>query len=291
MGQPSKYSSMLAGVCVDQRFNDAYANLVKQAGISWIRTDLTFSTSFQRTYSTANTHGLNIIGILDYQTLDRNSSFTLGDWEHAVARAKATYPSIRVWEIWNEPTVIAYRLGYMDGTPEHYLDLLKSAYSILKAGTPDSVVLGLGGAIIAPRRPQDLDFARSVFNNGGGAVMDAISIHAYPSLLNIGKTWDYYEQLWTQELQQYKQFGKPFWVTETGSWSNQMTEEDQATFLKNGYLFFQRQGASALIWFQLIDYMMNGTLVACGLFQRDMTQKPAYTTYAMLIAMTPRRRR
>jgi len=111
--------------------------------------------------------------------------------------------------------------------------------------------------------------------------MDAISIHAYPYELNVGRDWSYYQGIWSNELQQYKQFGKPFWITETGLQSTQLSEADQANYLKTAYTFFQAQGASGFIWYQLRDY--PGASDTLGLLRADESPKPSYTTYKAVI--------
>ena len=117
-----------------------------------------------------------------------------------------------------------------------------------------------------------------------GAFMDAISIHAYPYNLNQGRTWDYYKQLWTQELSQYKRFGKPIWLTETGLRSTQNSEADQATYLTNSYQFFKDQGVTAFIWYMLKDYVSsNGDTVSFGLATVDSTTKLSYGVYKSLV--------
>lgn len=277
----AKPSSAIVGVAVGS-LDEARANLAKQAGVSWIRNDVDFSAKFLNTYLMAKKHGISIIGILDYSLLNNKVEFTLDDWRDLVAKAQRTYPLIHVWEIWNEPTLRIYQLGYMDGTPEHYFKLLKVAYTVLKANDASCTVLGLGGALLGFYK--DLPFAREVFRLGGGDYMDAISIHAYPGNLNLGKTWDYYKQLWKHELQQYKEFGKPFWVTETGLQSSQLTESNQVDFLKNAYAFFLEEGASGFVWFQLLDYYeSNGRLVTFGLARVDLTTKPSYDVYRSLV--------
>lgn len=274
--------SMPVGVAVGGGFDGSRAELVNRARIAWIRTDVQFNADFQNTYSVANEYGIKIIGIIDYDTLNGNNSFTLQDWKIVVAKAQLTYPLIHVWEIWNEPTLPKYQLGYMDGTPQHYVDLLASAYQTLKAGDAQATVIGLGGMLLGTN--QDLDFAKAVFADGGGAVMDAYSVHAYPRDLNIGQSWEYYVQLWTQLLQQYKAFGKPLWVTETGLRSTQLTEADQSQFLTEGYSFFAQQGASAFVWFQLRDYYgSDDTLASWGLVRTDLTAKPSYDAFATLV--------
>jgi hypothetical protein len=275
-------TTFVAGVVVGNPLDEAAAKLAADIGIAWIRTDISFQPAFRGTYSAADKYGISIIGILDYATLDYNSSATLGDWKSAVSKAQTTFSAIHVWEVWNEPTMPQYRLGYMDGTPQHYFDLIKEAYTTLKARDPRCTVLGLGGAQIGYGK--ELEFAKAVFSLGGGAYMDAISIHAYPSNLNQGVTWEYYTQAWTQELQEYGALGKAIWVTETGLTSDQLTEADQADYLKNSYSFFKERGVGAFIYFQLKDFNgSNGSTQMWGLLHIDMTPKPSYVQYGSLL--------
>jgi len=258
------------------------AALLRNAKILWVSSDVAFNSRFENVYSLCNKYGFKIIGNLNYETLSYNNAFTLDDWARVVNQAKNTYPLIAVWEIWNEPTLTKYHLGYMDGSPQHYVDLLKIAYEILKAANPNYVVLGLGGSQL--NCVLDLPFSESVFSLGGGAYMDAISIHAYPDDLNKGQTWDYYKTVWTKLLDQYNKFGKDLWLTETGLESNQLTEEDQANYLKNSYSFFEEQGIAAFVFFQLIDYWETDTQVAFwGLLRTDQTVKPSYVAYEDLL--------
>jgi hypothetical protein len=277
--KPVPSSPMIAGVCA-AGLSDSDAKLLKKAGISWIRADVRFSATYANMYRVAERNGLSLIGVLSFKTLEYNSSFTLEDWEDVVDNAQATYPLIRTWEIWNEPSVVQYHLGYMDGTPRHYVDLLKSAYLILKSKDANATVLGLGGAQLGTG---DLRFAQDVFSLGGATAMDAISIHAYPYELNKGQTWDYYKQLWTNELKQYSQLGKPLWLTETGLQSTQVTQNDQASYLKASYIFFKDQGMSGFVWYQLVDYVSpTGLSQTWGVLTADSTPKLSYTAYKVV---------
>jgi hypothetical protein len=278
---PETKSAMYAGVC--DLLTPARASFVKAAGITWIRSDVRFNTDFETTYSSAVQYGIAVIGILDYKTLEYDSSFTLQDWIGVASKAQTMFPAIHVWEIWNEPTVPHFQLGYQDGTPQNYFALLKSGYQALKSRDPNAIVLGLGGAQFGSSG--DYRFAQSVFSLGGGDFMDAISVHAYPYQLNTGQTWDYYKQLWSNELSRYKQFGKPIWVTETGLKSTQNSESDQSTYLQESFQFFNAQGVVAYMWFQLKDYVSSsGDLVTWGVLRSDSTAKLAYTTYQALLS-------
>jgi len=261
------------GVAVSNPFGESEAKSTKDAGVAWIRTDIGIAQRVTQTYSVARAAGLSIVGIVSYWTVDNPDSFTLQNWENAIQTVQSAYPGIRVWEVWNEPTCSKYQHGYMDGTPQRYFDLLRSAYTILKARDPTATVLGIGGAQLGKDR--DRDFTSSVFSLGGGAYMDALAIHAYPYELNAGKTWDYYKQLWLGELSYYAQFGKPLWVTETGLRSDQTSESEQASYLEMSYSFFKRPEIVAYFWYVLTD-SSDGPW---GLLRLDLSAKPSYFSY------------
>jgi len=280
--QPASAQAVLTKGFAVGALGDSGGKLARDAGVRWIRSDVTFDDRFKSIYSLSQAYGLNIIGILDYQTLKmpsfKPSRYGLEGWAKIVNQAQANYPAISVWEIWNEPTLSQNRFGYMDGSPQHYFDMLKSAYQILKAGNAECTVLGLGGAQFGSSG--DYPFAQTVFSLGGDMYMDGISVHAYPYQLNSGQTWGFYRDLWTNEFSKYKNFGKPIWLTETGLKSDQMSESDQATYLDNSYRLFQGLGAVVYTWYQIKDYdSSNGTPVTYGLARVDYAPKPAYVTY------------
>jgi hypothetical protein len=230
-------------------------------------------------YNLTAKFGLTMVGLLDYETLGHNATFTLDDWATSVRKAALAYPTITYWEIWNEPTLAKYHLGYMDGTPQHYVALLRVAYQTLKAVNQRNTVIALGGDQLGIAG--DLAFAKAVFALDGGQHMDAISVHAYPYYPITDQPWEYYRQVWAKDLTELTTFNKPIWVTETGI-ESASNETDQATFLKNDFLFLQQERAVAFIWYTMIDYYENGTIVTFGLLRIDETAKPSFTTYSEL---------
>ena len=270
------------GVAVSNPLSDSEAKFANDMGAKWIRTDVGISKSVQQTYSAAQTSGLNIIGVVSYWILDNPDSFTEQDWANAIRTVQTSYPEIHVWEIWNEPTCDKYQHGYMDGTPQRYFDLLKAAYTILKAGDPTSRILGIGGAQLGNNG--DLNFTAAVFSLGGSEYMDALAIHAYPYQLNEGKDWNYYQQLWSEELEQYTKFNKPIWITETGLRSDQTNESDQSNYMDKSYSFFVARGIKAYIWYEMTDDGTTGnfSIGSWGLLQSNLTPKQAYYTYESL---------
>lgn len=278
----SVQDGMTLGVAVSNPLSESEANSAKDAGATWIRVDVGIATSVQQTYSIAQVSGLDMIGIVSYWVVDNPDSFTLQDWESAIQAVYSAYPKIRAWEIWNEPTCSKYQHGYMDGTPQRYFNILKVAYTVLKARDSTLTILGVGGAQLGVNG--DLTFTATVFSLGGGAYMDALAIHAYPYQLNAGETWGYYQELWSEQLQQYAQFGKPLWITETGLRSDQASESDQSNYLSASYSFFKALGIRELIWYEITDDGVAGdfSVGSWGLLRNDLTPKQSYDTFRSL---------
>lgn len=238
------------------------------------------------------------------------AGWTLDDWNSAVQAAVEQYPEIHIWEVWNEPGLygtplrtIPQEKGYFMGDAGNYLEMLKSAYGIIKKHSSSDTVIGLGGAGLF--RPNnyvakcETDFAQSVCGNGGLNFMDAISVHAYTAmqhLLTEGHSWssETLAQVWSNNLDAYEKLaGKPIWVTEVGLPSNDtdqvkgMSPEMQARFMNQALnLLLSKQYVKSIMWwnlmgpskmqrdFGLIDYT-NGTVKpAMNEMMRFKTEQP-----------------
>ena len=88
--------------------------------------------------------GIAVLAIIDHNTLNQQN-FTLQDWQGNVSAIVASDEAkwVGAWEIWKEPNNPSFYLGNMDGSPEHYFDMLKVAYTTIKA-TLNSTVVGAG---------------------------------------------------------------------------------------------------------------------------------------------------
>ena len=85
--------------------------------------------------------GIEVLAIIDHNTLNQQN-FTLHDWQGNVSAIVASDEAelVGAWEIWNEPNNPSFYFGYMDGTPQHYFDLLKVACTTIKATSNATVV-------------------------------------------------------------------------------------------------------------------------------------------------------
>ncbi len=304
LGQVSG-SVMINGVLAHQ-MSSAKAQLLANSNISWVSGDVTFNPSdisqWSQIYSLAQQNHLNLMGILD-QHLMNNTGFTLGDWTNAVTQAVQAFGGVKVWEIWNEPNFADNTLGYFDGSPQAYVDMLRTAYNVIKAAAPSDTVIGLGGMPLYDSgivngvqtmnyyTNQSYIWASQVVQLGGMNYCDAVAVHAYP----YGMYFSFLAgATFTNYMQQYSQLcGKPVWVTEVGQESSSSTwaatQDQQASFLNQSYNLLRSAGAKAYFWYELADNYAAGSASNSyfGLFDSSGNSKEAWGTYVAVVNGQP----
>jgi len=248
-------SPALIGVSVHS-LTDREANLVKLAGVKWIRADVAEipgSYSFSEISLNAQKNGIKMLGILDIWTMKWNWSFNLDEWERSVRASVATYNgSVDAWEIWNEPGFASNPI-----TPERYYDMLRIAYPIIKNANPRSVVLMGGGLQLYTGGDtwlaRDEAFAKRLFELGADGYADAISFHTYPWARVVDNwVWSKYDE----SLSFYRSLFKKqieIWITETGQPAEFDGEQGQAKYLGDVLSFFATRGVNNLFWYELRD--------------------------------------
>lgn len=289
-------STMRAGVLA-HNLTDAQAAVLAESGINWIRGDVTSNNDYgwNNIYELAKTYNLSLIGTLDHITMNQQA-FNLADWEHTVNASVADYGDVvHVWEIWNEPFFEDNYLSCFNGSAEAYFELLKTAYTIIKANDPSDIVLGLGGLPLysSTDGPPDsnityveysINFTKQLWSMGAQNYCDAISLHAYP----YGNyTKEHAETSFNKTLAFYQNItGKPIWITETGQYSRQenttFTELDQADYLSASYQLFKEHKVEAYIWYELSDDPLYPEYTF-GLYNTDLTTKEALNRYIQLV--------
>ncbi|HID07844.1 MAG TPA: hypothetical protein EYP10_11945, partial [Armatimonadetes bacterium] len=75
---------------------------------------------------------------------------------------------IKYWEVWNEP----HYSGFWRGTPEQYVELVRTAYRAAKRANPECVIIGGGGVALSA-----LDWIERAFKAGLLRYCDALSFH------------------------------------------------------------------------------------------------------------------
>ena len=84
--------------------------------------------------------GIKVIGTLGRELIEyAGEAFTVDDWRNLIRTAiYALGDLLDIVEIWNEPDGSEFYYGYMDGSPDHYFNLLQAAYEEIKALAPTS---------------------------------------------------------------------------------------------------------------------------------------------------------
>jgi hypothetical protein len=254
--------------------------MVNDSGAKWVRSDIWYDGPSIPSLNGYQNFGLKLLGIIDEWTIPPSirENFTLDDWKNIITEVATKFRgTLSAYEIWSEPDSTPYYFGYMDGTPQHYVDMLREAYSIIKSIDPTAIVLG--GAIADPLRKSTQNFTTQIFELGASNYMDAFSIHLYyydDWNINYGDLL-----FWAYGLST-----KPIWVTETGECSGttppwiqpaiNITEEMQAKYMKERYdeMLTASIKPRVIIWYDFYDSVNESWCF--GVVSSNYTPKLAY---------------
>jgi len=263
------------GVCFHAwvEYNSATKEILSNLGGIWVRSDWKHTSFMLSWKNDMKQMGIKVLGIINYVTLNFKD-FNLTDWEQLVRKVVAEAPDVDAWEIWNEPDVPKFQLGYMDGTPERYFEMLKIAYNIIKSETDALVVapaISSSGLLT--------DWLDRLVALGVLDYLDVVSIHLYFDTVSDNQKY----------LNKVKSVvgDKPIWVTEIGKPSAiTRTEEFQDNYLKTNFDPNTGLKADKLFWYELMDNagVSDGTEGHFGLIRSDYSFKPSYYSFKSLIS-------
>jgi hypothetical protein len=208
------------------------------------------------------------------------------DWQSIATQIAKRYPQLAGIEIWNEPNQSYAWWGGFD--PARYTQLLKLAYTAIKAVAPSMPVIGgalatdLSASVTSNSYPAQL-FLQAMYANGARGSMDGISLHPYPQSLD---PWYAYKALSViTETRNANGDSVPLWVTETGmSTTSGFTTSAQSLLLGNlvpallAYPGIAGVYVNALVepsWASVTDPERG-----YGVMYGSLTPKPAYCALA-----------
>lgn len=266
------------GVCIHiYQFNSSTTiQLMNQINATWVRIDwMPEHENMSEFVQTIKDNDLSILAILDHNTM-RNRDFTRLQWQETVQKIMSTEEAKKVdaWEIWNEPNAEQFFLGYMNGTPHNYFNLLKDAYQIIKTTSTNATILSAG---LSPSNEVSYfwkDWLKDFANLLPQEFFDFQSVHIYDdneTNLNIISE--------TKEV-----INKDIWITEIGRPSGprfeNYSEQDQASFLESNFNTL-KELKNPIFWYQLIDetYTFPPRETHFGLFDSQNNPKLAVEAF------------
>jgi len=278
---------------------DLAARMGREAGVKWSREEINWGrvevekgrydwSFYDNMVATAKRHGISIYGLLAYWSrwTEPYTPEGIDDYCRFAAAAVDRYRNdIQHWEVYNEPNIF-----FWQGPRDMYAELLRKAYTAIKAANPDAQVLGCSTAGI------DLDFIRRTMELGGP--FDVLTIHPYRQRMD--------DREFVEQLRHTAEVAKgadgtirPIWITEMG-WATHArhngaeagfsvtTQREQAQLIARAYLDAIASGAvTNMSWY---DFRNDGVDPFnfehnMGIATRDFRPKPAYRAYATVARM------
>ena len=161
---------------------------------------------------------------------------------------------IKYWEIMNEPEMQGGGIGgageelkFFVGTPQEYLEILKTSYGAVKKADSEAKVSHAG---MAGMQQNFQDFWNPIFAGGGGSYFDIANIH---TINTDEKREDMYVMKFKKYLEKFGIKGKPVWVTEVQFGELMDKPKDIEGFnrtLAKSSVFALAQGADKLFYIE-----------------------------------------
>lgn len=280
--------------------------LIQNAGIKWIRIDFSWShieTSegnynwnvLDNCVDEARARGLcilgNVFGTPSWASTDGGPNDPPSKkiyWTSFIQEVIFRFQNkIKYWSMWNEPNLEEF----WKGTVDDYMNLILIPGSeTAKTFDPSCKIVGPDLAHLHSKNAKWNIWMRQIFRKGGKEHLDVISHHIYD---NRGPS-EIFDKLEEDQaplipsvfkvLEEEGVENKPFWITETGWNTKDVSEDTQSDY----YLEFlqnleHRPSISNIFFYMIIDDAgLNEHLF--GIVSYDYTPKKSYYTYKDFIA-------
>ncbi|WP_243636934.1 cellulase family glycosylhydrolase [Rhodococcus sp. Eu-32] len=280
------------------RLDMAWPLLEPQPGVQvWEPTD--------RVVDAALARGIEVLAILDYTPEWAAADPSLGlTSKPASAQEYGRYAGqvaqhfsgrVHHYEIWNEPNGKVFFAPWAD--PELYADMLREAYTQIKAVDPDAMVIG--GAIGAVGDNENtmngLTFLKRMYAAGAQGYFDALSVHPYSypgTLVGTESIPDGALRMIADMRRHMLTHGddqKQIWATEFGSPTDVgagITEDRQGELMTSFIREWSQLSFAGPMYVHEIRDRLAGSDNPednFGVLHRDFTPKPAYTALTSAI--------
>lgn len=311
-----------------QKELDAYFKALEDLGVSWVRWDIDWEEvqpgntddyrweATDRVATTAQKNGIRSLGIITYAP-DWAEDEDCPDGEKcpptdpaAFARFARTVAArygdfVSAWEIWNEPNHRDY--WYPEPDAGDYAQILRAAYTEIKAVDPDAIVVSAGltdmgnedGVSISPA-----DYVRYMYRAGAKDHFDALALHPY-TYPGYDYGWPQVSAIW-EIMEGEGDAGKKIWITEYGAptggsgraveiggsgfsyGKDFMSEKAQASMAESIFAFkaSNPDHIGNVFWYTLCDSSdeKSSTENFFGIIRYNGTKKAVYDTMKRLLS-------
>lgn len=277
---------------------------VKDAGIKWIRIDINWFavertmgnfdyTNIDRVVNYADANGLSILGTLAYTPGWANNNKGINyppdnsyHWKYFVQQTVLRYKdAIKYWCIWNEPNLDQF---FAEGKDAFLEKIFIPAGDSIRGTDPTAFIVGPELSHLTSQG-QEWYFWMTYILTLAGEYIDVVSHHIYKSE-GVSRLYDMLEEgdnLIPAVKDVVKDTGhefKPFWITETGWHTSQVSETEQG----NRYLSMlqtrkEKDYPKKIFFYEIKDDPAPG-IQPWGILRNDLSEKAAYTVYTDFIA-------
>ncbi|MBN1138932.1 MAG: hypothetical protein JXM73_20270 [Anaerolineae bacterium] len=165
---------------------------------------------------------------------------------------------IRHYQVWNEPNIYP-EWGEQPVSPEGYTELLKVAYTRIKAACPECTVISGALAQTIPLGPRDLNdfvFLQRMYDAGAGGYFDVLAMQDYglwsgptdrrmrPRVLNFSRP-EYLREIMVKNGNAQK----PIWITEM-NWNAPPADLPDKRF---GFVATEQQATNAVLAYRRVQ--------------------------------------
>ena len=274
----------------------AVLDLVRDAGISWIRVDFNWFmmepergvydwSTTDAVVSDARSRGLNIFATLAY--VPGWATNIPADWYQFVFDTVSRYKdSVRHWGMWNEPNLDPF----FRGGPQQYIqDVLRPGARAVRDA--DSSALVLGPELAQIHSGHWNGWLLTVLTQAGDEI-DIVTHHDYSDdglsvLKGLGGQFPLSRLRTPRGIMEVTGTSdKPFWLTETGWRTDQVTQNEQAD-----YYVQVLEGVDSASWLDKVFFYEIADdprfPEQWGILESDLTPKQAYYRYRDYITAHP----